>query len=138
MLKEEFSQIKETKKDLRKFGLTVGIVLMAIGVLLFYFERPSGFYFIFIGVFLALLGILYPEWLKPLNKMWMSLAIILGFIMTRVILTIFYYLIITAIGFLAKIFRRKFMILKYDKSATTYWEKRTVVQKKQIDYERQF
>ncbi len=138
MLKEEFKHIKETKKDLRKFGITVGIVLAGIGLLLFYFEKPSAIYFISIGGLLVLFGVLFPQVLKPLNKIWMSLAIILGFIMTRVILTTLYYLVITPIGFLAKIFGKKFMTLKYDKSAKSYWEKRTNIQKKQIDYERQF
>jgi Saxitoxin biosynthesis operon protein SxtJ len=138
MLKEEFKHIKETKKDLRKFGLTVGIVLAAIGTLLFYFEKSSAIYFIIIGGLLILLGILLPQLLKPLNKIWMGLAIVLGFIMTRVILTTLFYLVITPIGFLAKIFGKKFMLLKYDKSAKTYWEKRSVIHKKPIDYERQF
>ena len=138
MLKEEFKHIKETKKDLRKFGLTVGIVLAAIGTLLFYFEKSSAIYFIIIGGLLILLGILLPQLLKPLNKIWMGLAIVLGFIMTRVILTTLFYLVITPIGLLAKIFGKKFMLLKYDKSAKTYWEKRSIIQKKQIDYERQF
>ena len=138
MLKEEFKHIKETKKDLRKFGLTVGIVLAAIGTLLFYFEKSSSIYFTIIGGLLILLGILLPQLLKPLNKIWMGLAIVLGFIMTRVILTTLFYLVITPIGFLAKIFGKKFMLLKYDKSAKTYWEKRSIIQKKQIDYERQF
>ena len=138
MLKEEFKHIKETKKDLRKFGLTVGIVLAAIGTLLFYFEKSSAIYFTIIGGLLILLGILFPQLLKPLNKIWMGLAIVLGFIMTRVILTTLFYLVITPIGFLAKIFGKKFMLLKYDKSAKTYWEKRSIIQKKQIDYERQF
>jgi hypothetical protein len=138
MLKEEFKHIKETKKDLRKFGLTVGIVLAAIGTLLFYFEKSSAIYFTIIGGLLILLGILLPQLLKPINKVWMGMAIVLGFIMTRVILTTLFYLVITPIGFLAKIFGKKFMILKYDKSAKTYWEKRSNIQKKQIDYERQF
>ena len=138
MLKEEFKHIKETKKDLRKFGLTVGIVLAAIGTLLFYFEKSSAIYFTIIGGLLILLGILLPQLLKPLNKIWMGLAIVLGFIMTRLILTTLFYLVITPIGFLAKIFGKKFMLLKYDKSAKTYWEKRSIIQKKQIDYERQF
>jgi len=138
MLKEEFKHIKETKKDLRKFGLTVGIVLVAIGVLLFYLEKSSAIYFTLIGGLLILLGILFPQLLKPLNKIWMGLAIVLGFIMTRVILTTLFYLVITPIGFLAKIFGKKFMLLKYDKSAKTYWEKRSIIPKKQIDYERQF
>ena len=138
MLKEEFKHIKETKKELRKFGLTVGIVLAAIGILLFYFEKSSAIYFTIIGGLLILLGILLPQLLKPINKVWMGLAIVLGFIMTRVILTTLFYLVITPIGFLAKIFGKKFMLLKYDKSAKTYWEKRSIIQKKQIDYERQF
>jgi hypothetical protein len=138
MLKEEFKHIKETKKDLRKFGLTVGIVLAAIGTLLFYFEKSSAIYFIIIGGLLILLGILLPQLLNPINKVWMGLAIVLGFIMTRVILTTLFYLVITPIGFLAKIFGKKFMDLKYDRSAKTYWEKRSIIQKKQIDYERQF
>jgi multisubunit Na+/H+ antiporter MnhG subunit len=68
----------------------------------------------------------------------MGLAIILGFFMTRVILTILFYLVLTPISFIARIVGKKFMDLKYDKSANTYWEKRSVIQKKQIDYERQF
>jgi hypothetical protein len=68
----------------------------------------------------------------------MGLAIVLGFVMSRVILTILYYLVLTPIGLLAKFVGKKFMILKYDKSAKSYWEKRAIIQKKQIDYERQF
>ena len=138
MLKEEFKHINETKKDLRKFGITVGGVLAAIAVLLFYFEKPSAIYFAVIGGLLILFGALFPQLLKPLNRIWMGLAIILGFIMSRVILTVLFYLVLTPIAILAKIVGKKFMVLKYDKSAETYWEKRTIIQKKQIDYERQF
>jgi len=138
MLKEEFQHIKESQKDLSKFGLTVGGVLLAIGLLLFYFEKPSAIYFAIIGGLLMLFGALFPQLLKPLNKIWMGLAIILGFIMSRVILTILFYLVLTPIAVLAKLVGKKFIVLKYDKSANTYWEKRTNIHKKQIDYERQF
>lgn len=138
MFKEEFKHIKESVKELRKFGLTVGGVLAAIAILLFYFEKPSAIYFAVIGGSLILFGTLFPKILKPLNRIWMSLAIILGFIMSRVILTILFYLVLTPIGILAKLVGKKFMILKYDKSAKTYWEKRNIIHKKPIDYERQF
>jgi hypothetical protein len=138
MLKEEFKHINETKKDLRKFGITVGGVLAAIAVLLFYFEKTSAIYFAVIGGLLILFGALFPKILKPLNKIWMSLAIVLGFFMSRVILTVLFYLVLTPIALLAKLVGKKFMILKYDKSVKTYWEKRSIIHKKQIDYERQF
>ena len=138
MLKEEFKHIKESKKDLQKFGLTVGGVLVIIAVFLFWFEKLAAIYFAIIGALLILIGLIYAPILKPLNRLWMGLAIVLGFIMSRVILTIFFYLILTPISLLAKIFRKKFMDLKYDKSAKTYWEKRSIIHKKPIDYERQF
>lgn len=138
MLKEEFRLIKESKKDLRKFGLSVGGVLVIIAGFLFWFEKPSTVYFAIIGAVLISTGLIYPEILKPLNKVWMGFAIVLGFIMSRVILTIFFYTILTPISLLAKLFRKKFMDLKYDKSAETYWEKRSIIYKKPIDYERQF
>ena len=138
MLKEEFRLIKESKKDLRKFGLSVGGVLVIIAGFLFWFEKPSTVYFAIIGAVLISTGLIYPEILKPLNKVWMGFAIVLGFIMSRVILTIFFYTILTPISLLAKLFRKKFMVLKYDKSAETYWEKRSIIHKKPIDYERQF
>jgi hypothetical protein len=138
MLKEEFKNIKEKKKDLRQFGLTIGSVLLIIGAFLYYFEKSSPFYFIIIGGALLLLAIVYPNVLKPLNKVWMGLAIVLGFVMSRIILTVLFYLVLTPIGLLAKIFGKKFMNLKYDESAETYWEKRTIKEKNHLDYERQF
>ena len=138
MLKEEFKYIKETKKDLRKFGLTVGSVLIIIGVVLYCFEKSSAVYFMLSGGLLVLTAVIYPQALKWLNKAWMGLAIVLGFVMSRIILTLLFYLVLTPIGFLAKIFGKKFLDLQYDKSADTYWEKRTIKEKNNFDYERQF
>jgi hypothetical protein len=138
MFKEEFKHIKETKKDLRKFGLTVGGVLLIIAALLFYFEKSSSIYFAAIGGLLFISGLFIPQILKPLNKIWMGLAIVLGFFMSRLILTVLFYFVLTPISFIARLVGKKFMILKFDKPANTYWERRTIIQKKQIDYERQF
>jgi len=138
MFKEEFQYIKETKRDLRKFGLTVGGVLLGISILLFFFEKPSAIYFGIIGGFLFGSGIIIPQILKPINKIWMGLAIVLGFFMSRLILIVLFYLALTPISMIAKLVGKKFIILKYDKLAKSYWEKRTIIQKKHIDYERQF
>jgi len=138
MIKEEFRHIKESKKDLRKFGLTVGGVLLLIAAFLFYFEKPSAIYFGVIGGVLLVSGLTIPQMLKPLNKVWMGLAIVLGFFMSRLILTILFYFALTPISIIAKLARKKFITLKYDKSAKTYWERRTIIKKKQLDYERQF
>ena len=138
MILEEIKNIKETKKDLRKFGVTVGIVLLLIASFLLWKNSNSYFYFGLIGAFLILEGLISPILLKPLNKLWMILAILMGWVMTRVILTILFFLGITSIRLISKIFRKEFLELKIDKSKESYWEKREKIEKKPIDYERQF
>jgi hypothetical protein len=76
MIREELKLIKEDKRSLRKFGLTVGIVLLLIGVVLYLFSKPSFVYFGGIGLLLTLFGIALPNLLRPINKVWMTLAIV--------------------------------------------------------------
>jgi len=138
MIIEEIKSIKESKEALRKFGYTVGSALLVVSCLLFWFEKESYIYFGILGFLLILSGLIIPQLLKPLNKAWMTLAILLGWVMTRVILAILFYLAITPIGLIAKVVRKDFLDLKIDKSHESYWVKRDRKNLKPIDYERQF
>ncbi|MEE9449454.1 MAG: SxtJ family membrane protein, partial [Ignavibacteriaceae bacterium] len=119
MLKEEIKHIKQSKKDLQKFGLTVGIALLVISVILFLFDKPAYLYFGIIGGALILTGLIIPNALKSLNKVWMTLALLLGWFTSKVILTILFYIVLTPIGFIAKIFGKRFLSLKIDNEAKT-------------------
>ncbi len=138
MIAEEIKNIKETKRDLRKFGITVGAVLLIFAGFLFWREKESFLYLGIIGLFLVLTGLIVPAILRPLNKVWMTLAILMGWVMTKVILTILYYLVLTPIRILAMLFRKFFLDLNIDKSAKSYWEIRKKGELKPSDYERQF
>ena len=138
MILEEIKGIKESKKDLRKFGYTVGGALIIISGLLFWFGKASYIYFAVPGFLLILSGLIIPQLLRPLNKAWMILAILLGWVMTRVILTIFFYIVITPVGLIARIAQKEFLDLKTDKNQESYWIKRERRTLKPIDYERQF
>jgi hypothetical protein len=138
MIKDEIKNIKQSPKDLRKFGLTVGAVLIIIGCLLLWKHKPSQFYFLSGGAILVLAGLLFPAILRPLNKAWMTLAVLLGWFMTRVILSLLFYIVITPISLIARISGKHFLDLKIDKSRASYWEKRKNVPLSPADYERQF
>ncbi len=138
MILEEIKNIKESKKDLRKFGLTVGIVLLAIAGLLLWKGKASYPVFGIIGGLLVIAGLLFPIILRPLNKVWMTLAILMGWVMTRVILTILFFIVLTPLKFIAKLFGKDFLDLKIDKARDSYWEVREKKEIKPIDYEKQF
>ncbi len=133
----EIKNIKESPSDLRKFGITIGSVLLLIAAILFILNKAAIIWGI-IGILFIIISLLFPLILKPLNKIWMSLAILLGWVMTRVILSILFYLAFTLIRFIALAFNKKFLDFKIDPSAKTYWEKREKKKIDPTDYERQF
>jgi hypothetical protein len=138
MLNDEIKNIKEDKKALQNFGLTIGAVLLLIGIILYFTGKTSFIYFAGSGILLVLLGVTFPAALKPLNKIWMTLALILGWFMSRVILIILFYLIITPMAFFLKIIGKDFLKLRTDKNIESYWEKRDKQSNELPDYERQF
>ena len=94
---EEIKNIKSEKSDLRKFGITIGVILFIIAGFLFWKEKESFQILLTFGVTFSIFGIAIPFILKPIYWVWMIFATILGWIMTRVILSLLFYIILTPI-----------------------------------------
>lgn len=124
MLLEEIKNIKSAKRDLRNFGLTVGIALGLLGAVLWWFNKGAYPYFIGGGLLLIVTGLSIPVILKPLQKVWMTFAVVMGWIMARVILTLLFYLVFTVIGLAARMFGKDFLSLKRRGNEASYWNKR--------------
>ncbi len=138
MIVEEIKNIKSRKKDLRKFGITVGLVFTLLGALLLW-RQKAYYYWLFIAAATFLVpGLLVPVLLRPLHKVWMTVAIVLGWIMTRIILTVLFYLVITPIGLLGRLFGKSFLDLKFDNNAESYWIPRKKAEFVKEAYEKQF
>ena len=135
---EEIKHIKSEKSDLRNFGIIVGIILLIISGFLFWKEKESFQIFLAIGITLFLTAIVVPVVLKPVYWMWMIFGIILGWFMTRVILSLLFYIIITPIGLTSRLFGKQFLELRWDKSKESYWNFRTNEHLQNENYEKQF
>ena len=77
-------------KEIRKFSYTMGIFLILAGLLLFWKEFNWYIYILSTGIIILLSGLSFPIILKPFYIFWMSLAVVLGYIMTRIILTLIF------------------------------------------------
>ena len=135
---EEIKDIKSKKRDVRNFGVTVGIILLIISGFLFWKEKESFQIFLAIGIILFLTAIALPSVLKPVYWIWMIFAIILGWFMTRVILSLLFYVVFTSIGLTLRFFGKQFLELRWDKSIESYWNFRTKEQQQNRNYEKQF
>ena len=122
MIIEEIKAIKSGKRDLRKFGLTVGIVLAVIATYLLIRKKESFLYVYAAGGVFLLLGLALPVILKPVQKIWMTLALLMGWVMTRVILTFTFFVIFTPIGLISRLFGKDYLNVRWKKeSKDSYW-----------------
>jgi hypothetical protein len=121
---EEIKNIKSEKSDLRNFGFIIGIVLLIISGFLLWKEKESFQIFFVIGITLFFTTIATPVVLKPVYWIWMIIAIILGWFMTHLILSILFYFVFSSIGLTLRFFRKQFLELCWDKSKESYWSSR--------------
>ena len=135
----DIATIKQTESDLRKFGLTVGGVIVLLSV----FAYWKSWWIIDVvlivdaaGLLLISAGALFPLRLKSIHKYWMAFAVLLGSIVSRFILFILFFLIVTPLSILAKVFGKKFFISYKDTSRPSYWIARD--KNKPINYERMY
>ena len=134
---EEIKNIKTYKKNIRSFGITIGIILFIISATLLYYDKSSYQIIAYMGGGFIALGIIIPILLKPIYILWMTFAVMLGWVMTRVILSLVFYLIMTPIGLITKLLGEDFLDLK-ETNVKSYWNNRDSHLEQNQDYEKQF
>ena len=135
---EEIKKIKESKRDFRNFGLTMGIVLGVIGAVLFFKSSSLYPWFWVIGGLFIFLGLVFPFLLKPLYWPWMIFAVILGWFMTRLILAILFYLVITPIGLITRLLGKLSIETNWKQQADSYWSAMPSSGDTPADHEKQY
>jgi hypothetical protein len=82
------------------------VVTIAVGIcaIAYLFKIPNLYY---ISFFVALLSLLHPFIAVWIEKIWMGIGKALGFVNSRIILGIVFFLFLTPIAFLFRTFARK-------------------------------
>ncbi|MCA1964070.1 MAG: hypothetical protein LDL31_09025 [Prosthecobacter sp.] len=119
----ELQALDTSPKAMRKFGLTVGAVFFGIGMFGIYKQWPqvvstaSGL----AGAFLLLNGALFPHWLPPIHRAWMTFALALGWCMSRLILTVLFLFAIVPVALLGRLLRLPFTQIRHATPRESYW-----------------
>ena len=138
MLIDDIWNIKSGKKDLRNFAIVIGAALAIIGTILL-LKKNSAFLYLYIAAgIILLLGFFIPFVLKPLQKAWMILAVIMGWFVSRIILVILFFVILSSISLIARLFRKQFLNTSMKEVKDSYWHIREKKKFIESDYERQF
>jgi hypothetical protein len=130
--------VNASEKNVRNFGYLFGGIC-ALGTVFFLYKGNSAWMWTAGGVlfFIATAFVGYPL-LKPLYIGWMLFAFVLGWFNTRLLLGLFFYLVLSPIGLGLRLAGKDLLGRKIDRNAKSYWIRR---ERKQLDpkrYERLF
>ncbi len=134
---EEIKNIPNSKNDLKSFGITIGIIMFITSGVLMYYGKAFYPIITMISSAFIILGFVLPIFLKPIYFIWMIFAVILGWIMTRFILSVVFYFILTPIGLITKVLGEDFLALNKLQS-NSYWNQRDRSKELNQNYEKQY
>ena len=112
---------KADRKALRSFGLVMAGAFAVIALVLFWKQRAAAPWMTGGAVLFGGLGLMLPVVLKPIYIVWMTLAHYMSFVMTYVILTLFFYLILTPVGLVMRLFGKDLLATRFPGKPETYW-----------------
>ena len=122
-LKEEFLRMDRSAKALGRFGFILGGMSILVGLLLIARHR-TGLPLLIIGVLLVAAGFFAPNTLKYLHAAWIGFSLLIGWVVTRVILTIVFFLVVTPIGLLQRLAGHSPLELGFRTATHSYWQPR--------------
>ncbi len=136
-IKKELTGLEVTPKTLRSFALLFCALFGVWAGALFWKGSPNGMWPAGASMVFLLAGIFFPMTLGLPYRLWMALAFVMGWLMTRLVLTAAFFLIMTPWGRLLKLMGKDLLDERIQKETPTYWKKHDAVSDRE-QYKRQF
>ena len=114
---------KPGKRELRQFAAMWIVFFGLIGAVAFYrggWDGTASSWWLATAI-VGLPGLAIPGLLRPVYLLWMLLAFPIGWTISHLSLAAIFYLIITPIGLVMRLFGHDPMERKFEPDAATYW-----------------
>ena len=112
-------KIKNTVSN-KNFGLTFFIVFLIISFWPLMHNEQIRIWSLVIALIFLILGMSNSKILTPLNAIWFKFGLFLGKIVSPIVMGIIFFLIVTPISIVMKIFGKDLLNLKYN-NQKSYW-----------------
>ncbi len=112
------------KKELRRFGLIGLVILCCAAVVLRFVFGTAGIFALMLGTAGLCIFIITLVSAKAARIIYLGLtfaAIPIGFVISVLLMGIFYFFILTPVGLVFKLFGRDLLNRRFEPDATTYW-----------------
>jgi hypothetical protein len=117
-------KVDASDKKVRNFGVLFSILTLGIAAFSYYKNGHAWPWFAGASGFFLLTGLLVRPVLRPIYVLWMRFAVVLAWVNTRLILSVFFYGILTPVGFVLRLQGKDPLTRRLNHTASTYWVKR--------------
>lgn len=121
-IRSEVKKLKTDTKELRKFAIVMASAFGILSIIAKIRDAGSFPYLLGIAVVFLAIGLIAPAALKQVYRGWMTFAFVLGYLMTRVILTLLFFLVFLPIGLIIRLTQKDLLDEQFDSNAATYWK----------------
>jgi Saxitoxin biosynthesis operon protein SxtJ len=125
-------------RHLRRFALIVATGLTVVAAISWWRGHtivPAVFWSI-AGV-LGLTGLVAPRILGPVERGWLAVGAVLAWVNTRIILTVLFYIVVSPVAMVMRLFRDP-LERRIDRASASYWVRRPATATDPKSYEQQF
>ena len=107
----------------RSFAVVFSIVFAFIGIRPLLSDDAARGWAVFVAVAILLVGLVFPRLLAVPNRLWCRFGLVIGSVMSQVIMTVIFFLVITPTGLAMRLFRRVSTEHRRspDTASSTYW-----------------
>ena len=107
----------------KSFGIVFFTVFLIIAIWPLLNGYEIRYWSLIISIVFLLLGILNSKILTPLNKIWFKIGILLGNVISPIVMSIIFFLVVTPTSFIMKILGKDLLNLKKN-TKNSYWIKK--------------
>ena len=111
----------QKKSSNRSFGILFFIVFLGFGLWPLTKNQTINSVLISISIIFLILGVFNSKILSPFNNLWIKFGELLGRIVAPIVMALVYFVILTPVGLLVRIFGKDLLGLKFLKKQNSYW-----------------
>ena len=112
------------KSTNKSFGIVFFVFFLIIALYPLIYNSDIRYWSLILSIFFLILGLVNSRILTPLNKLWFKFGTLLGKIISPIVMGLIFFIVVTPIAILMKIFNKDLLNLKFNNDKT-YWIKKT-------------